>query len=398
MAVSLSTGLRNLFFVLGCLITASVIYTVVTDGLPFRKELLTPWMAATLIDFYINVVLIGAWIVYKEVSWISRIFWIVLLVCLGSITTCFYIVLQFLKLSPKESEKDPIYFLLVRPKSKKEEERNIFSVVVARVLFSALGCLMLGTLIYTIITAGSPFHRHVLFPKEYAPRRRQKDKSSASSNLLFLFSSSLSKELLQVFSSSSFLFVKLFSVSAMSTQPKSSPIVLGVVVICLKGQMSSAKAQVFITPVDLLESKPHGRPSYSRWKRTAVILNRDPTEREVITRRYNACSRQWLSATLIDFYISLVAFMCLLLHYSRTEIALVFRKANMRKVWVAYKESSWIHAAFWIFLFICSGSISTCAYLVLQLFSLSSDDPVYLVLFSSRSRWFGPEHVWVMMI
>jgi len=32
-----------------------VIYTVITDGLPFRKELLTPWMAATLIDFYINI-------------------------------------------------------------------------------------------------------------------------------------------------------------------------------------------------------------------------------------------------------------------------------------------------------------------------------------------------------
>lgn len=58
MAVSLSTGLRNLFFVLGCLITASVIYTVVTDGLPFRKELLTPYV--WLMHLLLNLVKVCA--------------------------------------------------------------------------------------------------------------------------------------------------------------------------------------------------------------------------------------------------------------------------------------------------------------------------------------------------
>ncbi|CAK9174165.1 unnamed protein product [Ilex paraguariensis] len=237
MIVSLAIGLRSLFTVLGCVITATLIYTIATDGLPFRRELLTPWMAATLVDFYINVLAIGAWIVYKESNWISATLWLVLLVCLGSITTCGYIVLQFLKLSPPESLQDPIYFVLLRHQNKDGvEQKKKFSFLAARVLFSALGCLMLGTLSYTLITDGSPFRREVLTP--------------------------------------------------------------------------------------------------------------------------------WMEATLVDFYINVVAL----------------------SVWVAYKESSWISAVFWIVLLICFGSITTCVYIVRQLFHLPSQDPVYLVLFNCNNR------------
>ena len=35
--------------------TVTVVYTCSTDGSPFRSELLTPWMKATLVDFYTNV-------------------------------------------------------------------------------------------------------------------------------------------------------------------------------------------------------------------------------------------------------------------------------------------------------------------------------------------------------
>lgn len=44
------------------------------------------------------------------------------------------------------------------------EEKRRFSVISARVLFSALGCLMLGTLIYTLGTDGSPFRTELLTP------------------------------------------------------------------------------------------------------------------------------------------------------------------------------------------------------------------------------------------
>ncbi|XP_019258667.1 PREDICTED: uncharacterized protein LOC109236882 isoform X2 [Nicotiana attenuata] len=237
MGVSLAIALKSLFAVLGCLASAVVIYTVVTDGLPFRLELLTPWMAATLIDFYINIFAIGSWVAYKESNWITALLWAVLLFCLGSITTCGYIVLQFLNLSTQESIQDPIYFVLLRRQQKTEtEQRRKCSLLTARILSLVLGCLMLGTLIYTIVIDGSPFRRDVFTP--------------------------------------------------------------------------------------------------------------------------------WLSATLVDFYVNIAAL----------------------SVWIAYKESSWLSAAFWIILLICFGGISTCAYIALQLFSLSSQDPIYLILFSSSNR------------
>ncbi|XP_060198716.1 uncharacterized protein LOC132627400 isoform X5 [Lycium barbarum] len=190
MAASLAFALKTLFAVLGCLVSALFIYTAAIDGgLPFRTELLTPWMVALLIDFFIHILAIWSWVVYKESNWTTSILWGLLLVFLGSIITSGYIVLQLLKLSTQESLQDPIYFVLLR---------------------------------------------------------RQK---------------------------------------------------------------------------------------------------------------------KWLSTTVIDFYVNVVAL----------------------SVWVAYKESSWLSAAFWIILIICFGSISTCAYIALQLFSLSSQDPIYLVLFSSRS-------------
>lgn len=216
---------------------ATLIYTLSLDGLPFRKDLLTPWMVATLIDFYINVIAIGAWVSYKESNWISASLWVVLLVCFGSITTCSYIVLQLLKLSIGESSEDPIYYVLMRrPNKDGMEHKRRFSVVTTRIIFTALGFLMLATLLYTLLTDGSPFRTELLTP--------------------------------------------------------------------------------------------------------------------------------WMTATLIDFYINVVAL----------------------SVWVAYKESSWISAFIWIVLLICFGSITTCAYIVRQLFYLSSQDPVCLVLLNGSNR------------
>ncbi|KAK7391197.1 hypothetical protein VNO78_19609 [Psophocarpus tetragonolobus] len=235
---SLAIGLRTLFTVLGLVMLAIVLYTVFTDGLPFRKELLTPWMAATLVDFYINVVALGVWIAYKESNLISSILWIVLLVCLGSITTSAYIVVQFLKLSSQESSQDPLYYVLLRhPNKNGTAQRTQHSCVVTlRILFGILGVVMLGTLVYTLVTDGSPFRIELLTP--------------------------------------------------------------------------------------------------------------------------------WLTATLVDFYFNVLAL----------------------AVWVAYKESSWISAVFWIILLICFGSITTCFYIAWQLFQISCQDPAYLVLVHHGDR------------
>ncbi|XP_021690565.2 uncharacterized protein LOC110672172 isoform X3 [Hevea brasiliensis] len=132
MAIPLAAVLRTLFFVLGSVMVVTLIYTISIDGLPFRRELLTPWMAATLVDFYINVVPLAAWTSYKESNSISAIIWIILLVCFG---------------------RDGM-----------QQKRQNSPVVVARIAFSILGCLMLGTLIYTIVTDRSPFRKDLLTP------------------------------------------------------------------------------------------------------------------------------------------------------------------------------------------------------------------------------------------
>lgn len=232
-------ALKTLFVVLGCVMVATLIYTISTDGLPFRKDLLTPWMRATLVDFYINVVPLAAWVCYKERNWVAAAIWLVLLVCLGSITTCLYVTLQLFKLSADESLHDPVYHILFQNQNNRNDsvqKRNSFQLVTAEVFFGALGCLMFGTLVYTILTYGSPFSSDVLTP--------------------------------------------------------------------------------------------------------------------------------WMTATLIDFYINVA---CL-------------------SVWVGYKESSWVGAVLWITLFICLGSVVTCAYVVRQLFQLSPYDPLHLVLLRSRQR------------
>lgn len=105
---------RILFSFLGVLVLATVIYTIITDGFPFRKELLTPWMAATLIDFYINVIAISVWVAHKESTWISAFFWICLLICFGSIATCAYIVIQLFQLCYQDS----MYYVLLDSHSK----------------------------------------------------------------------------------------------------------------------------------------------------------------------------------------------------------------------------------------------------------------------------------------
>ncbi|XP_049931191.1 uncharacterized protein LOC116267580 isoform X2 [Nymphaea colorata] len=105
---------RVLFSVLGLFMLATLLYTIFTDGSPFRKEVLTPWMGATLIDFYINVAAIWAWVIYKESNCFGALLWIVLLICFGSISTCLYIVIELFKLSPE----DPLYLVFLNSRSR----------------------------------------------------------------------------------------------------------------------------------------------------------------------------------------------------------------------------------------------------------------------------------------
>ncbi|CAA7059458.1 unnamed protein product [Microthlaspi erraticum] len=151
-----------------CVMLATLIYTIVTDGLPLpnRRDVFTPWFATTIVDFYINIVPIAVWIVYKESTWLGSILWAILLIVFGSLTTCVYLFLQLLKLTNSQASEDPMYYLLLRDSVKDgvglRDKKSL--VVAARFLFGALGCVMLGALVYTCWTDGSPFRMELLYP------------------------------------------------------------------------------------------------------------------------------------------------------------------------------------------------------------------------------------------
>lgn len=65
-----------------------------------------PWMRATLWDFYTNLVVIYIWICYKEKRLTWKLVWLPLLICLGSIASCMYVLIQLFRLSPQEGLKE----------------------------------------------------------------------------------------------------------------------------------------------------------------------------------------------------------------------------------------------------------------------------------------------------
>jgi drug/metabolite transporter (DMT)-like permease len=101
---------RAVTFSLGLIQSFTIIYTCATDGSPFRMELLTPWMAATLIDFYVLITLLVGWIWYKESTWARRLIWTALLICFGSVSASWYVAIEFFKLSVD----DPIHLVLLK--------------------------------------------------------------------------------------------------------------------------------------------------------------------------------------------------------------------------------------------------------------------------------------------
>ncbi len=65
-----------------------------------------PWMRATLWDFYANVLVIFVWVCYKEKHIALKVLWLILLVTLGSIASCAYVLIQLFRLKPNEGLKE----------------------------------------------------------------------------------------------------------------------------------------------------------------------------------------------------------------------------------------------------------------------------------------------------
>jgi len=100
--------LKILFSILFVWICYVVITTSISSNLFTNWDSLggIPWMRATLWDFYTNVTVIFVWICYKENKLYLKIIWLILLVTLGSIASCAYVLIQLFKLKPGEGLKE----------------------------------------------------------------------------------------------------------------------------------------------------------------------------------------------------------------------------------------------------------------------------------------------------
>jgi uncharacterized protein DUF1475 len=102
------TALKVIFSVLLVWMCYVVISTSLQSNLFKEWNFLgsIPWMGATLWDFYTNVLVIFVWVCYKEKSWLLKILWLILLVCLGSIASCAFVLIQLFRLKPGEGLKE----------------------------------------------------------------------------------------------------------------------------------------------------------------------------------------------------------------------------------------------------------------------------------------------------
>ncbi len=101
-------GLKILFSALLIWMCYIVISTSLESNLFKQWDFLgsIPWMKATLWDFYTNVIVIFLWVCYKEKSIVLKIVWLVLLVALGSIASCAFVLVQLLRLKQGEGLKE----------------------------------------------------------------------------------------------------------------------------------------------------------------------------------------------------------------------------------------------------------------------------------------------------
>ena len=95
---------KVLFLSISLFMIAVTIHTSMRSNLfeSWPRLAAEPWMGATLIDFYFNILLISCWVFYREKSRFMAILWILGFVLLGSIATAFYVFLRIAALKPGE--------------------------------------------------------------------------------------------------------------------------------------------------------------------------------------------------------------------------------------------------------------------------------------------------------
>lgn len=100
--------MKNLLISIFSILFIYIVYTIIATSL--ESNLFTewdflasiPWMQATLVDFYINIVVIFVWVAYREKNILKSILWLIGFCLLGAAATTVYVLVQLFKLKPGE--------------------------------------------------------------------------------------------------------------------------------------------------------------------------------------------------------------------------------------------------------------------------------------------------------
>ncbi|KAL4578125.1 hypothetical protein LXL04_014243 [Taraxacum kok-saghyz] len=148
---SIAVAMKILLFVLYIAMIASFVYVFVINHIKECYNWTLRWDVLLVINCTVLYVFSAIWFYYKELSWIKTLLFFIGMEISGSIVTIPYIFYQFWKLTPEEASRDPIYFVLARQKKRDQDVTKRTSVATGRVIFIALGVLLLATIIYTVI-------------------------------------------------------------------------------------------------------------------------------------------------------------------------------------------------------------------------------------------------------
>lgn len=85
-----SAGLALFFAIL-------LVYTIATAGSPFQLSLLTPWMATTIVDYYVTALPFYVWIFIRERSAGLALLYALICAGLGSSLVWIYILVALLQ-------------------------------------------------------------------------------------------------------------------------------------------------------------------------------------------------------------------------------------------------------------------------------------------------------------
>ena len=58
------------------------------------------WFQATIVDFYINQIILWFWVYKLETETVNKLFWLIFFICFGSMGTTLYIVQRLIRNKP----------------------------------------------------------------------------------------------------------------------------------------------------------------------------------------------------------------------------------------------------------------------------------------------------------